>query len=144
GDDGAVHQHELSLRTGQEQRARERQMDRGASRGVHQKVAPAHPTAVMKLSAPRARAPPNATPKSRRAPEPCSVKAKTSPVTMTATVMSTCATVPLRLARIISSGPSQGMGGPDVAAPASTADATTTASARTALAPLGRMTLRIG
>src|SRR5438876_690391 len=60
-------------------------MDGGPSRCIHQKVAPAHPTAVMKLSAPRARAPPNATPKSLRAPEPCSVKANTSPVTMTAT-----------------------------------------------------------
>src|SRR5256885_12898958 len=38
---------------------------------------------------------------------------------MTATVMSTCATVPLRLARIIRSGPSQGIGGPIAAAPAS-------------------------
>src|SRR3989442_1321362 len=92
-------------------------MDGGPSRCIHQNVAPAQPTAVMKLSAPRARAPPNATPKSLRAPEPCSVKANTSPVTMTATVMRTCATVPLRLARIIRSGPSQGMGGPIAAAP---------------------------
>src|SRR5439155_23042709 len=119
GDERAVHQHELSLGTGEEQRARERRMDGGSSRRVHQKVAPAQPTAVMKLSAPSASAPPNATPKSLRAPEPCSVKANTSPVTMTATVMRTCATVPLRLARIIRSGPSHGMGGPIAAAPAS-------------------------
>src|SRR5205807_3564136 len=96
-------------------------MDRQASRRVHQKVAPAQPTAVMKLSAPRAMAPPKATPKSRRAREPCSEKAKRSPVTMTATVMRTWATVPLRLARMIWSGPSQGMGGPKLAARAGAA-----------------------
>jgi hypothetical protein len=58
-----------------------------------QNVAPAQPTAVMKLSAPRASAPPKATPKRRRAPDPCSVNANTRPVTITATVMSTWATV---------------------------------------------------
>src|SRR5438552_2024652 len=84
----------------------------------HQKVAPAQPTAVMKLSAPRASAPPKATPNSRRAPDPCSVKANTRPVTITATVMSTWATVPLRLVRIVLSGPSQGIGGPVGAASA--------------------------
>jgi hypothetical protein len=47
----------------------------------------------MKLSAPRASAPPKATPKRRRAPDPCSVNANTRPVTITATVMSTSATV---------------------------------------------------
>src|SRR2546428_843381 len=61
-------------------------MDRCPTRLVHQKVAPAQPTAVMKLRAPRASAPPKATPKSRRAPDPCSVKAQTRPGTITATV----------------------------------------------------------
>src|SRR5437870_6386132 len=110
-------------------------MDRQASRRVHQKEAPAQPTAVMKLSAPRAMAPPKATPKSLRAPEPCSVKAKTSPVTMTATVMRTWATVPLRLARMIWSGPSQGMEGPEVAA--------TPCAARPRTPPRIRMALHV-
>src|SRR5438445_3796039 len=78
----------------------------------HQKVAPAQPTAVMKLRAPRASAPPKATPNRRLAPDPCSVNAKTRPVTMTATVMSTWATVPLKLLMIMMRGPSQGIGGP--------------------------------
>src|SRR5437867_3780277 len=141
GNQRAVHAHEFPLRAGEEQRARERQMNGRAAWRVHQKVAPAQPTAVMKLSAPRARAPPNATPKSLRAPEPCSVKANTSPVTITATVMRTCATVPLRLARIIRSGPSHGMGGPIAAAPASRtrttrAVRTTAAEAERKRAPL--------
>src|SRR5919106_1305683 len=91
-------------------------MDGGPAWLFHQNVAPAQPTAVMKLRAPSAIAPPKATPKRRRAPDPCSVNANTRPVTMTATVMSTWATVPLRLVRIVLSGPSQGMAGP-VAAP---------------------------
>src|SRR5947208_16222906 len=143
-DDRAVHKNKLSLRARKEQRPRERQMDGSASRCVHQKVAPAQPTAVMKLSAPRAIAPPNATPKSRRAPEPCSVKAKTSPVTMTATVMSTCATVPLRLLRMVWSGPSQGMAAPEVAAATWPADASTNTNTRARLAAIGRVTARIG
>src|SRR5213594_2713905 len=84
----------------------------------HQKVAPAQPTAVMKLRAPRASAPPKATPNRRRAPDPCSVKAKTRPVTMTATVMSTWATVPLKLLMIMMRGPAQGIAGPVGAASA--------------------------
>src|SRR5438477_4194980 len=98
----------------------------------------------MKLSAPRAMAPPNATPKSRRAPEPCSVKAKTSPVTMTATVMSTCATVPLRLLRMVWSGPSQGMAAPEVAAATWPADASTDMNTRARLAAIGGVMTRIG
>src|SRR5882762_3386551 len=98
----------------------------------------------MKLRAPRAIAPPKATPKSRRAPDPCSVKAKTNPVTMTATVMSTCATVPLRLLRIVWSGPSHGMAAPEVAAAAWLADVNTNATTRAKLAAIGRVIARIG
>src|SRR5262245_49285588 len=72
----------------------------------------------MKLRAPRASAPPKATPNKRRAPDPCSVNANTRPVTITATVMSTWATVPLRLVRIVFSGPSHGIAGPVGAASA--------------------------
>src|SRR2546425_2991142 len=72
----------------------------------------------MKLRAPRASAPPKATPNRRRAPDPCSVNAKTRPVTMTATVMSTWATVPLKLLMIMMRGPSQGIAGPVGAASA--------------------------
>src|SRR5437773_2426823 len=93
-------------------------MDRRSTWLVHQKVAPAQPTAVMKLKAPRASAPPKATPNKRLAPDPCSVNAKTSPVTMTATVMSTWATVPLKLLMIMMRGPSQGIAGPVGAASA--------------------------
>src|SRR5437870_4194455 len=81
-------------------------------------VAPAQPIAVMKLRAPSASAPPKATPNRRRAPDPCSVNAKTKPVTMTATVMSTWATVPLKLLMIVMRGPSQGIAGPVGAASA--------------------------
>src|SRR5438552_3982212 len=115
-DCGAVDEHELTFGTAEQQRSCERHVVRGPSDGVHQNVAPAHPTAVMKLSAPRAIAPPKATPKRRRAPEPCSVKANTSPVTITAIVMSTWATVPLRLCKIVCSGPSHGIAGPEAAA----------------------------
>src|SRR5437016_1493142 len=72
----------------------------------------------MKLRAPSASAPPKATPNRRRAPDPCSVNAKTKPVTMTATVMSTWATVPLKLLMIVMRGPSQGIAGPVGAASA--------------------------
>src|SRR3989441_11161917 len=87
-------------------------MDWRASWLLHQKVAPDQPTAVMKLRAPRASAPPKATPNRRRAPDPCSVNAKTRPVTTTPAVITACATVPLRLARMTFRGPSQGIAGP--------------------------------
>src|SRR6266566_5081832 len=93
-------------------------MDQGSAWLFHQKVAPAQPIAVMKLRAPSASAPPKATPNRRRAPDPCSVNAKTKPVTMTATVMSTWATVPLKLLMIVMRGPSQGIAGPVGAASA--------------------------
>src|SRR5439155_13555684 len=83
GDEGTVHQPELALGAGEQERSSQRRMDRCAPRLVHQKVAPAQPIAVMKLSAPRASAPPKATPNKRLAPDPCSVNAKTSPVTIT-------------------------------------------------------------
>src|SRR5947208_7368449 len=104
----------------------------------HQKIAPAQPTAVMKLRAPRASAPPKATPNRRRAPDPCSVKAKTRPVTMTATVMSTWATVPLKLLMIMMRGPSQGIAGPVGAASANDL----TPSSNTRPNELGRSTRR--
>src|SRR5438445_4361282 len=104
----------------------------------HQKVAPAQPTAVRKLRAPRARAPLKATPNRRRAPDPCSVNAKTRPVTMTATVMSTWATVPLKLLMIMMRGPSQGIAGPVGAASANDL----TPSSNTRPNELGRSTRR--
>src|SRR5437773_1663256 len=113
-------------------------MDRRSTWLVHQKVAPAQPTAVMKLKAPRASAPPKATPNKRLAPDPCSVNAKTSPVTMTATVMSTWATVPLKLLMIVMRGPSQGIAGPVGAASARDL----TPSSNTRPHELGRSTRR--
>src|SRR2546427_4681271 len=93
-------------------------MDQGSAWLFHQKVAPAQPIAVMKLRAPRASAPPKATPNRRRAPDPCSVNAKTRPVTTTPAVITACATVPLKLARMTFRGPSQGIAGPVGAASA--------------------------
>src|SRR2546426_2568756 len=92
----------------------------------------------MKLRAPRASAPPKATPNKRRAPDPCSVNAKTRPVTMTATVMSTWATVPLKLLMIMMRGPSQGIAGPVGAASANDL----TPSSNTRPNELGRSTRR--
>src|SRR5207244_9182271 len=111
GDDRPVHQNQLALRAAQQQRSSKRRMDWCSAWLVHQKVAPAQPTAVMKLSAPSASAPPKATPNRRRAPDPCSVNANTRPVTITATVISTWATVPLKLLMIVMMGPSQGIAG---------------------------------
>src|SRR5262249_47689683 len=138
GDDRAVHPNPLALRAAQQQRPSERRMDWCSPWLVHQNVAPAQPTAVMKLSAPRASAPPKATPNRRRAPDPCSVNANTRPVTMTATVISTCATVPLRLLRIVFSGPSQGIAGPVAAASATEL----TVSRRRTLQQTGRINRR--
>src|SRR5262245_39472109 len=58
GDDRPVHQNQLALRAGQQQRSSKRRMDWCSAWLVHQNVAPAQPTAVMKLSAPSANAPP--------------------------------------------------------------------------------------
>ena len=52
------------------------------------------------------------------------------PVTMTATVISTCATVPLRLLRMVWSGPSHGIEGPEVEAVAAAGSTPTSRAAR--------------
>src|SRR5437879_9219976 len=63
---------------------------------------------------------------------------------MTAAVMRTWATVPARLARMIWSGPSEGMGGPKLAARAGAALPRTTARARTSLVARGRRGVSMG